>query len=222
MKNSNIIALGAAALMVASSFTASARGRDDKNEGGFGAVRELSTFTSISLDGSMKLDVTAGETQRVEFTATPEALEYILTRVKNGELQIWTKRGARRHNRGRIEVTISVAELEGVEVNGSGDVTARNIDSDKFVMEINGSGDVDLQGKCGTVSYEINGSGDIDASALKCVDANIEINGSGNADISATGKLSAEINGSGDITASGNPRIGRFSSNGSGSIRTED
>ena len=222
MNQNKILILGAAAVIAATSFNAFARDDDGKNQGGFGAVRDLPVFTSVSLDGSMTLDVTAGEKQRVEISADPELLEYIRTRVRNGELRVWTKRGARRFNRGKIKLTISMAELEGVEINGSGDVVARNIDSDRFDLEINGSGDADLQGKCGSVSYEINGSGDIDAAALKCVDADVEINGSGDADIAATGKLSAEINGSGDIVAHGAPRISRFSSSGSGSIRTED
>ena len=222
MNQSKILTLGAAALIAASSFNAFAKDKDDEYEGGMGAVRDLSTFTSVSLDGSMSLVATAGEDQRVEITADPEMLEYIRTRVRNGELRIWTKRGAPRRGRNKIEINISVAELEGVEINGSGDVVARKIDSEKFAMEINGSGDADLQGKCGSVSYEINGSGDIDAKALKCVDADIEINGSGDAEISATGKLSAEINGSGDIVAFGAPRLNRFSSSGSGSIRTKD
>lgn len=221
MNQNKIISLGAAALILATSFSAFARDRDE-NQGGLGAVRDLATFTSVSLDGSMNLDATAGEDQRVEIIADPEMLAYISTRVKNGELRVWTERGAPRRGRNKIKIRISVAELEGVEVNGSGDVVARKIDSEKFALEINGSGDANLQGKCGSVRYEINGSGDIDAQALKCVDANIEINGSGDAEISASGKLSAEINGSGDIVAFGAPRISRFSSNGSGSIRTED
>lgn len=222
MKPQKIMAAGAAALILATGFGAFARDKNDENQGGMGAVRDLPVFTSVSIDGSMSLVATAGEDQRVEISADPELLEYIRTRVRNGELRIWTKRGARRYNRGKIEVTISLADLQGIEINGSGKADASGIDTEKFELEINGSGDADLKGKCGSVSYEINGSGDIDAKQLKCVDADIEINGSGDAEISATGRLSAEINGSGDILAVGGPRINRFSSSGSGSIRTEE
>ncbi len=221
MKNSKVIALGTAAVMVATAFTTFAK--DDENQGGLGAVRDLPTFTAVSLRGSMDLVVTSGEDQRVEIIAKPEMLEYIHTRVTRGELRIWTDRKSRLFSRrGRIEVHVSMADLRGIEINGSGDARASGIDTDKFALEINGSGDATLQGRCETVSYEINGSGDIDAAALKCVDGSVEINGSGDADIALTGKLSAEINGSGDILALGAPRIERFSSHGSGSIRTKD
>lgn len=221
MKQQRLIALSAAVLMLATAGTTFAK--DDKNQGGTGAVRDLPTFTAVSLEGSMDVTVTSGEDQRVEIIADPEMLEYIRTRVTRGELRIWTKRRGRLFSRhGKIEVRISMADLRGIEINGSGDAKASGIDTDKFALEINGSGEATLQGRCETVSYEINGSGDIDATALKCVDADIEINGSGDADIFATGKLTAEINGSGDILAIGGPRINRFSSSGSGSIRTED
>lgn len=220
MKKYKIMAASAAALIMATGFTANAK--DDEYPGGSGAVRDLPTFTDVSLEGSMKAVVVSGQDQRVEIIADPELLEFIRTRVKNGELRIWTKRGARRFNRGKIEVRISVADLQGVEINGSGNIAASKIDTEKFATEINGSGGVNLQGKCGSVSYEINGSGDIDGVDLKCEDADVEINGSGDTRITATGGLSVEINGSGDVVAYGSPRINRFSSNGSGSIRTED
>lgn len=221
MKNTNLITLGAAALMVATAFTAFAK--DDENQGGLGAVRDLPVFTAVSLRGSMDLVVISGEDQHVEIIAKPEMLEYIHTRVTRGELRIWTDRKSRLFSRrGKIVVHISMADLRGIAINGSGDARASGIDTDKFALEINGSGDATLQGRCETVSYEINGSGDIDAAALKCVDGSVEINGSGDADIALTGKLSAEINGSGDILALGAPRIERFSSHGSGSIRTRD
>lgn len=224
MKNSKLATLGAAAVMVATAFTAFAK--DDENQGGLGAVRDLPTFTAVSLRGSMDLVVTSGisgENQRVEIIAKPEMLEYIHTRVTGGELRIWTDRKSRLFSRrGKIKLRISMADLQGLEINGSGDARASGIDTDKFIMEINGSGDVTLQGRCETVRYEINGSGDIDAAALKCVDGRVEINGSGDVKMAVTGKLRAEINGSGDILALGGPRIERFSSHGSGSIRTRD
>ena len=224
MKNSKLITLGAAAVMAATAFSALAK--DDENQGGLGAVRDLPAFTEVSLRGSMDLVVTSGtsgEDQRVEIIAKPEMLEYIHTRVTRGELRIWMDRKSGFFSRrGKIKVHISMADLQGIEINGSGDARASGIDTDNFAMEINGSGDAVLQGRCETVSYEINGSGDIDAVALKCVDGSVEINGSGDARIAVTGKLSAEINGSGDILALGAPLIERFSSHGSGSIRTRD
>lgn len=220
MKHQKLIAMGAATIMAATAFTALAK--DDKNQGGLGAVRDLPVFTAVSLRGSMDVTVTSGEDQRVEIIAEPEMLEYIRTRVVGGELRIWTKRRRGLFNWSRhIEVRISMADLRGLEINGSGDARASGIDAKKFALGINGSGDATLKGRCETVSYEINGSGDIDGRALKCVDGTVEINGSGDVDLALSGKLSAEINGSGDILAIGSPRIERFSSHGSGSIRTE-
>jgi hypothetical protein len=221
MKQLRMIALSAAVLLLATAGSTFAK--DNENQGGTGAVRDLPVFTEVSLEGSMDLIVTSGEDQRVEIIAEPEMLEYIRTRVVRGQLRIWTKRRGRIFNRhGKIELRISMADLQGIEINGSGDARASGIDTDKFSLEINGSGEADLQGKCRSVSFEINGSGDIEARELKCVDASVEINGSGDAKISASGKLTAEINGSGDILAIGGPRINRFSSSGSGSIRTEE
>ncbi len=180
------------------------------------SVRDVDTFDRVSTRGSMDLEISVGGSQQVEIFGDSRDLDNITTEVRGGVLRIRQERGY--HMRDNVRVVISVADLNGIAINGSGDATATNIDSASFAMEINGSGDAELSGACQDVGYEINGSGDIEADNFKCQNAKVEINGSGDMTISASEELSVEINGSGDIDVYGEPRLKKFSSHGSGSI----
>lgn len=180
------------------------------------AKREVPTFSAVSLNGSMDVDVTVGGKQSVEIFGDARDLDHIETEVRGDTLRVKVERHYRLKD--HIRVVVSMADLHGLAINGSGDANARNIDAKAFAMDINGSGDAHLSGKCESVTYEINGSGDIDADAFKCVDASVEINGSGDIGLTATGELALEVNGSGDITVYGKPRLRKFSSHGSGDL----
>lgn len=194
-----------------SGVTATATAKEDANE-----VREVSTFTAISLHGSMDMVVEAGKKQRVEIFADARDIEFIKTEVKGGELRVKVEK--HHHLRDGVRLSITVQDLNEVSVNGSGDIVASGVDSDDFDAEVNGSGDIDLSGKCIQGEYEINGSGDIDAVDMKCETVSIEINGSGDMAISASEYFSVDINGSGDVDVYGEPRLRKLSSNGSGDV----
>ncbi len=185
-------------------------------------VRDVSEFSRIVIESSADVNVKAGETQRVEVFAEDDEIGAVMTEVRNGTLyvSIDDDRRWRRHHGADLE--ISVQTLEGIEIDGSGDVTATNVDSGKFDIEIDGSGDVDLEGSCGTLTIDVSGSGDINSKNLTCADATVDINGSGDVDVYASNSLYLDINGSGDVTIYGNPGKFRPTINGSGSLRFHD
>ena len=93
-----------------------------------------------------------------------------------------------------------------LHINGSGDVEAHDLTSQRVSVNINGSGDVQLAGKAREAHYDINGSGDIDCNLLHCLHVNAAINGSGDIECYASESINANINGSGDVDCSGSPK----------------
>lgn len=187
-------------------------------------TRDVDTFTRVFIDGSADITIEAGSGQRVEVTADSEILPYVETEVRNGTLYVSQDVPRKLHkmfNRGAT-LRISVEKLEGVEIEGSGDIDATNIESDRFEAIVDGSGDIDLEGTCGDLYLEVNGSGDIDADQLKCTNAEVTIDGSGDVDIYATGSLKIDMEGSGDVTVYGDPQNVRPKMHGSGDLDFED
>lgn len=198
---------------------------------------ELSSFNKIELDISADIIIKQGSTQKVEVSGPQDLIDLLNKEVSGEEWDIkYTKRNVK--SKESLKITITIAHLEEVSLNGSGDITgvsafheddmeisingSGSIDLEIYVkdleIDINGSGDCNLSGTSEKLEASINGSGDIKAVDLQVEYAEFSINGSGSTKIHVTKKLTASINGSGDIHYKGDPNI-KTSRNGSGKIK---
>jgi hypothetical protein len=198
-----------------------------------GETREVSAFSEISLRIPAKLYIKQGEKQSVEIVAKESALEDIITEVKDRQLVIrfpnknyvWKD-----FTPGKIEIFITVPEINGLSVAGSGDIinegeiNSRILDlmvsgSGKLILDdlkaervkatISGSGDMDLagSGKAVDLGVVISGSGNFKGVDFASDDVNVKIAGSGDAFVHAANTLKIRIAGSGDVNYKGNPSI---------------
>ena len=167
-------------------------------------MRNVSTFSRILIEGALDLNVSVGGSQSVEVSANEDYLDKVETSVRGDTLLIEMKKGRWRRNTD-VVVNISVAELNGLKIEGAADVDIDGVDSEDFDLTIDGAGDIDISGKCITAEFEINGAGDIDAEEFRCEDVEITMNGAGDADVFASRRVVATINGVGDIDVYGKP-----------------
>ena len=211
-----------------------------ENVNGSGTIiseeREVPVFNQISLKGSGKVILTKGENQNVRVNTDDNIMPHIQTEVKNGKLLISHERNNLRPT--VLKFHITVANLEGVSISGSGDINGNDeFSSDNFYADIAGSGDIaikvsvnrlesDISGSGSiylagsTNSYDatITGSGDVDAFELRARESSVVITGSGNCRLSVSDKLRAKITGSGDVLYKGQPQISQ-SITGSGKVK---
>ena len=92
----------------------------------------------------------------------------LTTEVRSGRLELGSE-SSFSTNRG-IKYTITVVSLDGVEISGSGDVTAAGIDTDSFEVKISGSGDVRAVGAFGRLTLA-GREADIDEAAAAALAA---------------------------------------------------
>ena len=116
-----------------------------------------------------------------------------------------------------VRYHVTVKDLNGVGISGSGSIRAVGIDADGFTAEISGSGSADLSGRADDVALSISGSGSYDASKLRCRNVKVAISGSGDATVNATERVRADISGSGSVYYSGTPSVEQHVS-GSGTV----
>lgn len=207
-------------------------------------VRDVSEFSKISLHISGKLYLKQSDRQRVEIVAKSSTLEDIIAEVKGGELIIRFKNRNvfwRSFNSGNIEIHVSVPEIEGLSVSGSGDIIADNrITSHRMSMAVSGSGGIKLDnlradrvkasvsgsgglfigngGMAEEFEASISGSGSVKAENFEAKNVEVHVSGSGNCSIHAVETLKARVAGSGSVYYSGSPRIDS-SVSGSGRVR---
>lgn len=207
-------------------------------------TRDVGNFEWIAMNISGKVYVTQGDKDEVIIEALERDLREIRTEVHGGRLSIstesdrsWFSWGDKLE--GKVNVYITVRQLRGASVSGSGDIISQSlIKTEDFDASISGSGDIKLELDARTIESRISGSGNIElkgsaekarlgisgsgkyyADDLKVDDYNISITGSGKASINIYGDLDVRIAGSGSVYYSGDPTDINSRVSGSGRVR---
>lgn len=204
--------------------------------------RHLSGFTSVSVAGSFDVVITQGSTESVKVQAPSDIINRIITEVEGGTLKIYTKNDNDWHwsdgGHKKIVIYVSIKEVNGVSLSGSGDVTFREgLRGNSFKLKLTGSGDVSgkllvknldvtlagsgdikISGSADNSNISVAGSGDYTARDLTTNTASVRIAGSGDARVNVSQKLDASIVGSGDVYYTGSVKSVSSSKIGSGDV----
>lgn len=188
-------------------------------------TRVLRSFTKIKLGLDARVIITKDSVQSVRIEAQPNILQILTTDVSGGELRISSEECLTDYK--TIMVYIAMPNLEGVDVNGSGNIETRGTFSpDKVELTINGSGtitatlnaneayatirgsgNINLNGSARKFGIEIAGSGDVNAQDMPAQNCDVSVKGSGNCKVFAISKLDVDIAGSGNVYYKGKPDI---------------
>lgn len=166
----------------------------------------VSDFHLVEADGAMDVHVTSGATASVKFEARSDVLPFLTSEVKDGVLVIGMKPGFD-GDTGDITATVVAPKVDGVTLNGSGNVDVDAVKSDNFVGKIEGSGNLTAKGTAESASFTLSGSGNIIANDLLAKSVKVDISGSGDAKVHADKQLDASVAGSGDVHYSGKPNV---------------
>jgi len=179
--------------------------------------RTVSGFSKVEVAGSgdLTIDQTGSESLTIE--AGDKVLPNLTSDVVGDTLVLGTKRGTVLTQGGRISYHLTVKDLTGLTVSGSGKVTAPKITTDALSSDISGSGTITVGGSAPEQRLTISGSGTYEAGDLAGKTLHADISGSGNAVVSVSDALDVTISGSGSLTYSGDPTVKKDIS-GSGSV----
>lgn len=179
--------------------------------------RDVDRFDQLSIMGGMDATVTIGDQQSVTIEGDDNIVGTIETKVKDGKLIVEPTEPY--SSKTPIKLTITVAQLKGVAINGSGDVDVDGLkDEASFAVAINGSGDVTAKGTANAVSVAVRGSGNVKLDGLRAKNGKVAVAGSGDVTVNATDALDVSVAGSGDVKYMGEPRVTKQIA-GSGSVR---
>lgn len=220
----------AAALIAASASTA-ACGHERADNGGPTVTRgyQVGDFDRIEVAGPYDVQIRTGAKPGVNAQGSQRLLERTVVEVRGGKLLIHpAKQRGMFHfgwsTHGKAAFTVTVPELRGAAIAGSGGIRVDRVKGDRFEGEIAGSGSLDVgalevltlklgiagsgdakagSGKAQSAEYEIAGSGGVDARAVNADTIKVSIAGSGNVQAQATRIADVDIMGSGDVTVTG-------------------
>jgi hypothetical protein len=161
--------------------------------------RSVPAFSSISVGGSGTLRVHRGA-QKLELTCDSNILPYITATVSGGELRIGFKPFTSVNNPTKLLFDVTLPELRGVNLSGSGEAHIDAFKGAGFSAAISGSGGMKAELEYESVALKLSGSGGFDAKVK-----------AGRFDLAASGSGGAFVNGSADrvgIVLTGSAELG--------------
>jgi hypothetical protein len=204
-------------------------------------TRNVSGYSEISFGIAGNLYVKTGPEFSLTLEGDKKYLSEIETIVRNGRLIIKID-NFRLFNNEKADVRITLPELNGLSVSGSGTAQVENsLKNAALDLSVSGSGKLIVpEVVTGQLNCSISGSGDIIMKGIGEIDKGgisisgsgafigndavfkslvVHISGSGNCSCNAAESINASISGSGNVTYSGNPKINARIS-GSGHVRS--
>jgi hypothetical protein len=179
--------------------------------------RQVSGFTSVELTGVGELSIDQTGTESLTVSAEDNLLPLLTSEVEGDTLILGKKPNTRIVTTKPITYTLTMKDITGLAVSGSGTINAPKLTTAALRIEISGSGVITTAGNVDDQSLEISGSGRYLADGLTSKTTTAEISGSGTGNVVASNALDVKISGSGTLTYSGKPQVSQTVS-GSGKL----
>jgi hypothetical protein len=181
-------------------------------------TRSVTGFTEIVLAGFGEVEVVVGQSAGLVIEAEDNLLPYLTARVSGERLVLGTQPNVSLTPTRSVVYTVTLPDLERVELSGSGTVTVLEVAADELRVQLPGSGTIKVSGTVEEFEAALPGSGTVEAGDLRAKDVRVELPGSGDLIVWATDSLRVTLNGSGTISYYGQPANLEQSINGSGDI----
>lgn len=169
--------------------------------------RQVSGFTKIDLSGVGEVTIAQGATESLTIEADDNVLPVLTSDVSDSTLKLGTKPRTTVRTRSPIRYQVTVKDLTGISMSGSGNVIAKGIQVSALRVDMSGSGTINLSGTADKQDIQISGSGRYEAAELSSQEVTVEISGSGEVAVSVSRALKVDISGSGKVTYSGDPSV---------------
>ena len=189
-------------------------------------TRSVPSFHTVAYHGSGEVYLTQGSTDSVKITAEDNVLEYLVTTVDDGTLDIYMDEYETVIPTEVIKVHITVDDLKKVELSGGAILKGENtITSNTLKIEVSGSSDeitldvdcneletvvsggatMQLSGTADEHTSKVSGTADVNAFDLITERTAITISGIADYDVYASSRLDVFISGSGQVYYKGSP-----------------
>ena len=168
--------------------------------------RDVNLFTKISSEGTFVVNITQGPTQSLEIIADDNIIGRVKTTVSDGQLKLYLEDGNYKNT--YLEANITVADLNGIKNEGTGDITVFELQN-TGIMEIEniGTGNIAIAGYTDNLTIINEGSGTINCAEFMAANVELRIEGSGDSEVYCTESLKVNIEGSGNVYYKGSPSM---------------
>ena len=207
-----------AALLLALVFAAGCGGGDRVTQS-----RSVAPFERLVVADSLDVEVVPGDGREVHVYGGEDVLDRVVTESSGGVLRIDIRdRGIVLGDDplGDARVQVAASELDGVTIEGSGDVDLGDLDLPELILAVEGAGEVEASGTADRLDVTIQGAGDVNLADLAVRTATIVVQGAGDAHVNVSERLDVSVQGAADVVYRGDPTVTQ-DIQGAGDVRRE-
>ena len=181
--------------------------------------RQVSGFKYVVLEGMGDMEIIVGDTESLTIEAEDNIISRIESYVSGDTLHIGFERFFSIIPTKGITYTLTVKDLNGIEVSGYGDVyilelttdhldvevsgggwvAIDNLNADELNVKLSGAGDFDISGAVKKQEISLSGAGSYKAEDLRSEFTEIDISGAGSAQLWVTNRLDVNLSGVGSL-----------------------
>ncbi len=204
------------------------------------AADSLSGITRVRFSAPGTLFINQGSSEQLETDPERLSWKFLDLEINGNELIIRKKPVLFSFTRHRVQIYLTLKNIESVLTTGPGDIKIGTVKSTELFLGSDSSGDIQLESMEGefldvklTSSGDVtvlsgdvtsqriscSSSGDYRGEGLKTKTAEISLSSSGNADITTSTRLTARLSSSGDLRLQGSPVIDSLELTSSGRLR---
>lgn len=164
-------------------------------------VRNVSGFEGIRTGGAVNIEVSVQKDFKVEVEADDNLLEHVKTETSGSTLRIYTEGNI--SPKSRINVKISMPEINELEISGASNAIISNVKSDSIKIEANGASKIKIDGEAKNLELEVSGASKVEAEDLKVERADVDASGASKVTVSPINELKADASGASSIYYTG-------------------
>jgi hypothetical protein len=168
-------------------------------------TREIPTFDSIEVDGTVKLDLATGPLDKLSITGDENLLPLIETTVTAGKLVVHETKAV--HSKTPLVVSVHAPAVTRIDAAGIAGVIATGLHGPSFTFTSSGVANAELSGQVDSLEIQTGGTGEVHAAGLAAKQAHVAISGAGTVEVNATDKLKADVSGVGTVKYRGTPSV---------------
>lgn len=177
--------------------------------------RDVSGFSSIQINLGADLILTQGDSESLTIEADDNLMQYIETEVQNGRLIVSTPDNTSIVSNNTIRLNVAFETLREIEIFGSSNITAADLNLDGLTITFSGSGSTRFSGTVDEQIITIRGMAIINNADLISRRVTIDVSGNGTLNVHAEDTLDITVSGMGTVRYTGDPTI---TQNSSGSV----
>ena len=193
-------------------------------------TRQVAGYDSVLFSAIGDVTITQGSTEGLTIEAEDNIMPKIITEVRGTQLYIGFDRQSWQdiiRPTKSIKFTLTVKNLNSIEMDGVGSITAPSFETDKLTVRIggaggikltnfsassltaimSGAGNVEISGKVNSLDATMSGVGNFACGDLQTQTAKVNLTGAGGATVWAANSLDVSITGAGSVSYYGTPKL---------------